>query len=110
MTDAVNSPSHYKAGGFEVIDIIKAYLTPEEYRGFVKGNAIKYLLRLNNKGNPGQDAGKAAKNAEWLAESYKDKPENVLGGVETLTQYTDAQALKYREPLIPGDPYYPYHS
>ena len=28
--DMVNSPSHYQLDGMEVIDIIKALLTPEE--------------------------------------------------------------------------------
>ena len=44
MTDMVNSPSHYQLDGFEAIDIIKAALTPEEYRGYLKGNALKYKI------------------------------------------------------------------
>ena len=41
MTDMVNSPSHYQLDGVEAIDIIKAALTPEEYRGYLKGNALR---------------------------------------------------------------------
>jgi hypothetical protein len=49
-TDPVNHPAHYKAGDIERIDAIKAALTPEEFRGYVKGNAIKYCWRERHKG------------------------------------------------------------
>ena len=48
--DPVSRPSHYTAGGIECIDAIRAALTPEEFRGFVKGNAIKYTWRERMKG------------------------------------------------------------
>lgn len=50
MTDQVNSPPHYTTGGLEVIDVIKAKLTPEEYKGYLRGNCLKYLLRADYKG------------------------------------------------------------
>lgn len=43
--DMVNSPKHYTNGQYEVIDVIKDWLTPEEFRGYVKGNTIKYVSR-----------------------------------------------------------------
>lgn len=48
--DMVNRPPHYTQGGVECIDALEAALTPEEFRGFTKGNAIKYLWRERNKG------------------------------------------------------------
>jgi hypothetical protein len=48
-TDAVNSPKHY-LGKVECIDAIEAALTPEEFRGFCKGNIIKYIFRERLKG------------------------------------------------------------
>jgi len=48
--DLVNHPDHYNAGDIECIDAIEAALTPEEFAGFCKGNAIKYIWRMNNKG------------------------------------------------------------
>lgn len=66
--DLVNSPSHYQLDGMEVIDIIKALLTPEEYRGFLKGNDLKYIFREPHKGNPAQDVGKHI----WYAQRYHD--------------------------------------
>ena len=34
---------------FEAIDVIKLVLTEEEYRGFLKGNILKYRLRVGKK-------------------------------------------------------------
>jgi hypothetical protein len=49
MTDQIN-PDHYKQGGIECIDAIEAALTPEEFRGYCKGNIIKYTWRERMKG------------------------------------------------------------
>lgn len=54
----VDHPQHYNAGGIECIEAIRAALTPEEFRGFVKGNAIKYCWRSNHK-NGDEDLEKA---------------------------------------------------
>lgn len=43
--DMVNSPAHYTKGQYEVVDVIKDWLTPEEFRGYIKGNTIKYVSR-----------------------------------------------------------------
>ena len=56
---AVN-PDHYKVGGIEVIDILKAKLTPEQLEGFLLGNIIKYTTRAGYK-NGVQDL----KKAQW---------------------------------------------
>lgn len=45
MSDIVNRPPHYTQGNVECIDAIEAALTPEEFRGFCKGNIIKYAWR-----------------------------------------------------------------
>ena len=59
--DMVNSPAHYTKGGIETIDFIQAKLSPEEYRGYLRGNLLKYASRMGAKGE--DDAGKAA----WYA-------------------------------------------
>lgn len=51
MNDPVNHPAHYTQGKIECIDAIKAALTPEEFRGYCKGNALKYIWRERHKGN-----------------------------------------------------------
>lgn len=42
--DNVNHPNHYQ-GDIETVDYIKDKLTDEEFRGFVKGNVLKYVSR-----------------------------------------------------------------
>jgi hypothetical protein len=59
MEDPVSNPSHYKSGGIESIDYIKAFLSKEEYRGFLRGNISKYLHRYTYKGKPLEDLKKA---------------------------------------------------
>lgn len=57
-SDLVNSPPHYADGGLECIDYIQQRLTEEEFRGYLRGNMIKYQHRLMSKGNPKMDAEK----------------------------------------------------
>lgn len=63
--------SYYDIGGIEVLDVIKAKLTPEQYRGFLLGNLMKYTLRLNFKGTPNRDAEKAETYARWLKQELQ---------------------------------------
>lgn len=53
--DPVNRPSHYADGKIEVIDYLKDKLTAEEFKGFLKGNSLKYLSRATKKGTEEQD-------------------------------------------------------
>ncbi len=64
--------SYYDAGGIETLDVIRAKLTPEQYQGYLLGNAIKYQLRMMHKtpGAPKRDAEKAANYSAWLAETF----------------------------------------
>ena len=48
--DNVNNPSHYKQGKVECIEAIQSALTEEEFRGYCKGNALKYIWRERHKG------------------------------------------------------------
>ncbi|MCF1632926.1 DUF3310 domain-containing protein [Tetragenococcus koreensis] len=57
MSDNVNHPNHYQ-GDIETIDYIKDKLTDEEFRGFVKGNVLKYVSREGLK-NGDEDLKKA---------------------------------------------------
>ena len=55
MSDAVNHPDHYKAGGLEAIDVIEAFDL-----GFNLGNTTKYVLRAGRKNDAVEDLEKAA--------------------------------------------------
>ena len=48
--DMVNNPPHYNAGSVECIEAIRSALTEEEFRGYCKGNALKYVWREKHKG------------------------------------------------------------
>ena len=63
--DAVN-PAHYKSGIVECIDAIQASMSNEQFKGYCKGNAIKYLWRYENKGLA-TDLSKA----QWYIEKLK---------------------------------------
>lgn len=57
--DNVEHPTHYTSGGIECIDAIKASMSSEEYRGFLKSQVIKYVWRYRLKGKPTEDLKKA---------------------------------------------------
>lgn len=50
LFDSVNAPEHYTASSIECIEAIEAQLSPEEYKGFLKGNVAKYVWREKKKG------------------------------------------------------------
>lgn len=58
--DMVNHPPHYTNGNVECIDAIEGALTEEEFRGYCKGNAIKYIWRERMKGG-----GESIQKALW---------------------------------------------
>lgn len=58
--DPVHAPSHYTDGGIETIDYLEAKLTREEFVGYCRGNALKYLSRAGKKGDAAEDFAKAA--------------------------------------------------
>jgi hypothetical protein len=47
--DLVNSPSHYNSGNIECIDAIEESMTPEAFKGYLKGNIQKYMWRYELK-------------------------------------------------------------
>lgn len=50
--------AHYKEMPIQPWSVMAAVLTPEEFRGFLKGNIIKYSMRAGRK-EGSDDAGKA---------------------------------------------------
>jgi hypothetical protein len=53
--DPVNHPSHYNQFGIECLDAIEASMSPEEFKGYLKANTLKYLWRYKYKGKPLED-------------------------------------------------------
>jgi hypothetical protein len=64
VQDNVNNPPHYKQGAIECIEAIQSALTEEEYRGYCKGNALKYIWREKHKGGD-----ESLQKAQWYLSS-----------------------------------------
>ncbi len=63
---------HYKQGHIECIDAIKASMSYEAFKGFLKGNVLKYVWRFEHKGGV-EDLNKAQLYLRWLeSEELKD--------------------------------------
>ena len=71
--DKIN-PDHYKVGGIETFDILRAKLSPTQLAGFCKGNVLKYITRADHK-----DKVDDLKKAKW----YLDKLIEELDGQTT---------------------------
>ena len=71
------TPAHYQDGGVETIEYLQAKLSPEEFRGYIKGNVLKYLSRERGKGG-NTDLRKAA----WYLLYY-------LGGADCCARFVD---------------------
>ena len=72
-TDMVNHPGHYCKGGIECIDAIKASMTEEAFKGFLKGNIMKYVYRYESKEKPLEDLQKAKWYLERLIKENEQK-------------------------------------
>jgi len=70
--DVVNNPTHYNYGKVECIEAIEESMTPEAFKGYLKGNALKYLWRYERKGNALQDAKKAQWYISRLISTYDE--------------------------------------
>lgn len=65
---------HYKVlGEYQPWEVLRHWLTPEEYRGWMKGNAIVYLARERQKGAV-VDIAKARHHLEKLLEVLGMEP------------------------------------
>ena len=78
VTDSVTQASRKQVGGDHYMNMgvqpwkaMESWMTPEEFRGFLKGNAIKYLARSNTKGGV-IDVRKAGHYIEKLSEVMGD--------------------------------------
>lgn len=57
---------HYTSIGMQPIEVMKANMTQQEFKGFLKGNIEKYLWR--RKGQDLLDYKKIVVYAQWLVE------------------------------------------
>ena len=70
--DEVTQPEHYKKGGIEAIDAIRASMSDDEFLGYLKGNILKYVWRYRYKGKADTDLAKARWYLEKLIETWRE--------------------------------------
>jgi hypothetical protein len=70
--NAVYTPSHYTRGSIEYIEAMRSMLTAEEFKGFCKGNAVKYIWREDHKDANIQDLKKAVVYLNWAIERLEN--------------------------------------
>lgn len=63
---------HYKKMGIQTWDVVDTW-SREQRIGYYRGNALKYVMRLGNKDEEIQEAGKAIHYLEKLVEVLKEK-------------------------------------
>ena len=57
--DVVNNPEHYNTGNIECIEAIEESMSSVAFKGYLKGNCMKYLWRYDYKGKQVEDLQKA---------------------------------------------------
>jgi hypothetical protein len=68
VDEMVERPPHYNYGSIECIEAIEESMTPEAFKGYLKGNALKYLWRYERKGHALQDL----KKSQWYLDRLVD--------------------------------------
>ena len=75
--DMVENPPHYNNGSIECIEAIEAMLSRDEYIGYLRGNALKYMWRFRYKSKPFEDLRKARWYEERLMKFLLDNQDAV---------------------------------
>lgn len=70
-TGTTETATHYQVADKQPIEIMQDMMTPEQFVGFLRGNVIKYSLRMGHKGETVKDALKCWQYADWLAKALK---------------------------------------
>ena len=88
--------AHYQQADVQPIEVMQKYLTPEQFIGLLRGNILKYTLRLGHKDDAVKDAQKAAQYASWLVDALAGKTIKPMGekpAVHRLGSEDSYQAL-----------------
>ena len=76
--DMVEHPSHYTNGSVECIDAIESALTPIQFRGYLRGNVLKYVWRTGLKGGP-HKAVEDLEKARWYLDRLIERTKEAQG-------------------------------
>lgn len=69
--EAKKKGSHYEKAAMQPLEVMQRVMTAEQFKGFLYGCCLKYLLRKEYKGQRESDEYKARQYAYWL-EMVKD--------------------------------------
>ena len=81
MEDSIN-PEHYKKGGIETIEYQQAKMSKEEFYGYLKGNALKYISREGLKSEKLIDKIDDCQKAIWYLEQMVQVHQKLLKVLE----------------------------
>ena len=71
MSDNVHNPKYYQGrNGLEAIDVLRNFMSDEQFDGYHLGNLLKYLIRYSKK-NGIEDLEKAKVHMDWLIKKEK---------------------------------------
>ena len=81
----------YKKHSIQPFDVIDECFTLEEQKGFYRGNVLKYIMRMNDKGQTADDAKKALAYCQKLNELYENNGDKVdnskfINAVKSMVQ------------------------
>ena len=99
MHDPIN-PSHYTSGTIEAIEAIDASMSPEAFKGFLKGNILKYIWRYERK-NGAEDLRKA----QWYLNCLADLVEIEESNKEALYEAIKEMGAMEESPNYDPDDY-----
>lgn len=81
--DMVNCPAHYAGNGMETIVALKGTMSDEEFRGFLKGNVMKYIARAGKKDDVDQELNKVL----WYGMALFLTNGGTVAGIESTLSY-----------------------
>lgn len=70
---SASDATHYQKLQQQPIEIMQTLMTPEQFKGFLWGNVIKYALRCGLKDAPEKEMQKVRQYAEWYIEACEGK-------------------------------------
>lgn len=91
VVGAADKQEHYKKAAKQPIEVMQLLLTPEEFRGFLLGNVIKYKMRKDHKGQLIADVGKTRQYHYWLCLAKSGK---------TINPTKDIPPVSWEEPTL----------
>ena len=70
--------THYQVGRIQPIEVMQDVMTPEQLKGFLRGNIMKYALRLGHKDDELKEAEKIKAYASMLVDLLNGKTINPM--------------------------------